>query len=112
MKPLLIKDHPEGLLLSVRVQPKASRNAIQGIHGETLKIALTAPPVDGAANKACIAFVAKKLGLPKSAVAILSGQTSRNKRLLLRIEPDAEFKTRSASLRNKLEGLCRRTPKS
>ncbi len=102
----MIKDHPEGLLLSVRVQPKASRNAIQGVHGEALKIALTAPPVDGAANKACIAFVAKKLGLPKSAVAILSGKTNRNKRLLLRIELGAEFESRRAVLRNKLQGLC------
>ncbi len=106
MKPLLIKDHPEGLLLSVRVQPKASRNAISGVHGEALKISLTAPPVEGAANKACIAFVAKKLGLPKSAVAILSGQTNRNKKLFLRIEPGADFENRRAVLKKKLEGFC------
>ena len=99
-------DHPEGLVLSVRVQPRASRNAIQGVHGEALKIALTAPPVDGAANKACMAFVAKQMGLAKSAVSILSGKTNRNKRLLLRIELGAEFERRRAVLRNKLEGLC------
>ena len=102
MKPLLIKDHPEGLLLSVRVQPRASRNAIQGVHGEALKIALTAPPVDGAANKACIAFVAKQMGLSKSAVSILSGHTSRNKRLLIRLEPGPEFERRRADILNKL----------
>ena len=101
----MIKDHPEGLILSVRVQPKASRNAIQGAHGEALKISLTAPPVDGAANKACIAFVAKKLGLPKSAVSILSGQTSRNKRLLVRLDPGQEFDRRRADTLKKLGAL-------
>ncbi len=105
MKPLLIKDHPEGLLLSVRVQPKASRNAIQGVHGEALKIALTAPPVDGAANKACIAFMAKKLGVAKSAVAILSGQTSRSKRLLLSIAPGPDFEKQRTEIRKQLAGL-------
>jgi hypothetical protein len=98
----MIKDHAEGLVLSVWVQPKASRNAIQGVHGEALKIALTAPPVDGAANKACIAFLAKKLGLAKSAVAIVSGQTSRNKRILIRLEPGPEFERRRADMRKKL----------
>ena len=98
----MIKDHAEGLVLSVWVQPKASRNAIQGVHGEALKIALTAPPVDGAANKACIAFLAKKLGLAKSAVAIVSGQTSRSKRILIRLEPGPEFERRRADIRKKL----------
>ena len=98
----MIKNHAEGLVLSVWVQPKASRNAIQGVHGEALKIALTAPPVDGAANKACIAFLAKKLGLAKSAVAIVSGQTSRSKRILIRLEPGPEFERRRADIRKKL----------
>ncbi len=101
----MIEDHPEGLILSVRVQPKASRNAIQGVHGEALKISLTAPPVDGAANKACIAFLAKKLVLAKSAVEIVSGQTSRNKRILLHIEPRPNFESLRASLRKHLESL-------
>ena len=101
----MFEDHPEGLILSVRVQPKASRNAIHGAHGEALKISLTAPPVEGAANKACIAFVAKKLGLPKSAVSILSGQTSRNKRLLVRLDPGQEFDRRRADTLKKLAAL-------
>jgi uncharacterized protein (TIGR00251 family) len=101
----MIEDHPGGLVLSVRVQPKASRNAIQGVHGEALKIAITAPPVDGAANKACIAFVAKQLGLAKSAVAILSGETSRNKRLLLRLPPGPNFESQRAALKKRVTVL-------
>ncbi len=102
----MLKGHIEGLILSVRVQPKASRNEIKGLHGEALKISLTAPPVDGAANKACIAFLAKKLGLAKSAVEIVSGQTSRNKLLLLSIEPGPDFENQRTILTKKLEGLC------
>ncbi len=98
----MLKDHPEGLVLNVRVQPKASKNAIRGVHGEALKIALTAPPVEGAANKALIAFVAKCLGIPKASVTILSGQTSRNKRLLLRIEPGPQSTARREAVRKKL----------
>ena len=100
----MLKDHPEGLMLNVRVQPKASRNAIQGVYGEALKISLTAPPVEGAANKACIAFLAKKLGLAKSALEILSGQTSRNKRLLIKLESGSGFEGRRAEIRQKLAG--------
>jgi hypothetical protein len=98
----MLKDHPEGLVLNARVQPKASKNAMRGVHGEALKIALTAPPVEGAANKALIAFVAKCLGIPKTSVAILSGQTSRNKRLLLRIEPGPHSAAHLQALRKKL----------
>ena len=101
----MLEDHPEGLMLSVRVQPKASRNAIQGVHGEALKISLTAPPVGGAANKACVAFLAKRLGLAKSAVEIVRGQTSRNKRILLHVEPGPNFESLRASLRKHLESL-------
>ena len=98
----MLKDHPEGLVLSVRVQPKASKNAIRGVHGEALKIALTAPPVEGAANKSLIAFVAKCLGIPKASVEILSGQTSRNKRLLLRIQPGPQAAALRKTLRKKM----------
>ena len=98
----MIKDNPDGLVLSVRVQPKASKNAIRGVHGDALKVALTAPPVEGAANKALIAFMAKCLGFPKTAVEILSGQTSRNKRLLLRIEPGPQSAARREAVRKKL----------
>ena len=65
--------------LSVRVQPRASRNEVAGWVGETLKIRLAAPPVEGAANEACLAFLAKLLDLPPSRLAIIQGAHSRNK---------------------------------
>jgi uncharacterized protein len=74
-----IKNSPNGVTFAVKVQPRAKRNAITGEVGDTLKLALTAPPVDGKANEACIEFFAKLLNLPRSSVTIASGQTSRNK---------------------------------
>ena len=85
-----IQKTQHGVVVSVYVQPRSSKNAVVGIYGEAIKIKLKAPPVDGAANKMCAAFVAKTLGLPKSAVEILSGHTSRAKRLLCRTESPAE----------------------
>ena len=65
--------------LSVHVQPRASRNAVAGWTGEALKIRLTAPPVEGAANAACLAFLADLLDLPQSQLEILTGAHSRHK---------------------------------
>jgi len=65
--------------LSVRVQPRASRNEVAGLVGETLKIRLTAPPVEGEANDACLKFLAKLLDLAPSRLAIIQGERSRNK---------------------------------
>ena len=73
----------EGIEVKVFVQPRASRNRIVGLLGDELKVALTAPPVDGAANKACCDFFAKLCGRPKSSVRIVAGEASRHKRLLL-----------------------------
>ncbi len=81
-----LKDHPEGVVFRVYVQPRASRNEVVGPHNGALKVKLTAPPVGGAANKMCVAFFAKTLGVPKSAVEILSGQTGRSKTVLVRGE--------------------------
>jgi len=71
----------DDLLLSVRVQPKASRDEIIGPHENALKIRITAPPVDGKANTHLIRFLAKTFGVPKSRVEIVSGETGRLKRL-------------------------------
>jgi len=65
--------------LSLRVQPRASRNAVVGWTGDTLKIRLTAPPVEGAANAACLAFLADLLDLPQAQLEILQGARSRDK---------------------------------
>lgn len=64
---------------TVRIQPRARRNAIVGELGDALKLALRAPPVEGKANEACIRFLAEALNLPRSSLAIVSGQSSRNK---------------------------------
>ncbi|MFM1887159.1 MAG: hypothetical protein RL026_2316 [Pseudomonadota bacterium] len=70
-------------MLDVFVQPRASRNEVAGRHGEALKIRLTAPPVEGAANEALVRFVAESLSLPRSAVSVVSGHASRRKRLAI-----------------------------
>jgi len=68
-----------GITVKVKVQPRASRNAILGMIGDSLKLALTSPPVEGAANSACIAFFAALFSVGKSHVTIVSGQKSREK---------------------------------
>lgn len=74
-----IRDTPEGATFAVRVHPRARKNAIAGELDGALKLSLTAPPVDGKANQACIEFLAKLLKLPRSSITIASGQTGRNK---------------------------------
>jgi uncharacterized protein (TIGR00251 family) len=86
MKMPFIQDKSNGMILKVFVQPRSSKNMIAGQHGDALKIKLKAPPVDGAANKMCIQYLAKSLKIPKSSIEIISGHTSRTKRLLLRFE--------------------------
>ena len=69
----------DGWLLSVRVQPGASRTEVVGEYGDQLRIRLAAPPVDGKANAALEKYVAAELALPRSAVTVLRGQVSRSK---------------------------------
>ena len=65
--------------LTLHIQPAARKTEVAGLHGDALKIRLAAPPVDGKANAALLEFVAERLGLPRSAVQLKSGQTSRRK---------------------------------
>jgi uncharacterized protein (TIGR00251 family) len=99
---MCLHDHPEGLLIDLRIQPKSAQNAVVGVHHGALKIKLTAPPVEGEANKALVQYMAKWLGCPKSSLEIVSGQTSRKKRLLVRIEAGIDFNTRREKLRKRL----------
>ncbi len=85
---LNITHHKEGLQFSAAIQPKASKNEISGVMNGALKIRLTSPPVEGAANKACIKFLAKRLGISVSRVDIIGGLTSKNK--IIRIEGMSE----------------------
>ncbi len=74
-----IRDSPRGATFAVRVQPRARKNAIIGELDGALKLALTAPPIEGKANAACVEFVANLLKVPRSSVTIASGQRGRNK---------------------------------
>jgi len=76
-------DADDGIVLTLHIQPRASRNEICGIQDRALKVRLTSPPVEGAANKLCREFLAGLFRLPKSSVQILSGETSRHKRVKL-----------------------------
>jgi uncharacterized protein (TIGR00251 family) len=79
-----VRTTEEGAVVEIYVQPRASRNEIVGIHEGRLKVRLTAPPVEGEANKDCIRFLAKLIGVPRSSVVILQGHKTRAKTLLIR----------------------------
>jgi uncharacterized protein (TIGR00251 family) len=84
----MIRAVADGVTLAVRAQPGAKKTAITGVYGEgaaaQLKIAVQAPPIEGRANSALIAFLAETFGLPKNAVELMSGELSRSKVFLLR----------------------------
>lgn len=71
----------DGVVLVLHIQPVAKKTELAGRHGDALKIRLAAPPVDGKANECLIAFLAERLSLPRAALALVSGQTSRAKRV-------------------------------
>lgn len=103
---LSLKPHPEGWIVKIQVQPRAAQNAVAGTHGDALKLRLTAPPVEGAANKACVAFLAKQLGLPKSTLTIVTGHASRTKQLLVRPKNEPATKESLARLKRQIEALA------
>lgn len=75
----VIQETDSGVLLRVRVQPRARAERLDGVHGGQLRIRLTAPPVGGAANAACLAFLAKCLGARRAQLRIQAGTKSRDK---------------------------------
>ena len=79
-----IKSVPGGVILAVRVTPRSRKNEIVGADGEAFRVKLNAPPVEGAANAALCEFLAQALGVRKSAVTLVAGQTSRRK--VIRVE--------------------------
>jgi hypothetical protein len=74
-----IQSSPTGVTFAVKLHPRAKKNGVTGEVGDALKLSLTAPPVDGKANAACIEFFARLLKVPRSSVTIAAGETSRNK---------------------------------
>jgi len=82
--PGFLRAQPEGTLLSVKLQPRASKNEIGEPLGDELRIKVTAPPVDAAANQALVEFLAEKLDCPRGRVELIRGHKSRHKVVLLR----------------------------
>lgn len=74
-----ITDARGGTAFAIYVVPRASKNEVAGMHGEAIKIRLTAPPVEGKANEALITFLAEQLGVKRSQIEIVAGHTSRTK---------------------------------
>ena len=76
---LQLDERGDVLRFRVRVQPRASRSEVSGLHGDALKVRVTAAPVEGAANAAVIELMAGVLGVPRGSIRIVSGEASRNK---------------------------------
>ena len=79
MDALRVEQRGAAIRVGVHVQPRASRSEIVGLHGAALKVRLQAPPVDGAANEALVSLLADRLGVPRRAVHVVAGTTSRAK---------------------------------
>lgn len=84
----------QGATFSIKVHPRAKKDAITGEIGEALKVSLTSPPVDGRANEACIEFFAKLLKVSRTSVTIAAGQSSRNKVIRVNGLRPEEIRTR------------------
>ncbi len=78
-----ITQTPRGIILSIHATPRASKAGIQGLHGDALKIRLRAPPVDGKANAALVEYLAELLKVPERSLSLLTGETGRQKRILV-----------------------------
>jgi len=75
------KEKGGDLFIKIHVQPRASKNEIVGINGSALKVRLTSPPLEGAANALLVRFLSKSFGVPRSSLSIVSGEKSRQKTL-------------------------------
>ncbi len=82
MIPSWLQEHPEGVVILVKVQPRASRAGIEGEVGERLKVKLNSPPAEGKANRELIELIAKRLKVAKSQVSLVKGEKGREKSLL------------------------------
>lgn len=81
MQAVEILENPQGIRLRIFLQPKASRDQIVGLHDNELKIAITAPPVDGAANAHLLKYLSKLFKVPKSSIALEKGELQRHKQI-------------------------------
>jgi uncharacterized protein (TIGR00251 family) len=95
---IAIGEHAEGCVLPVRAQPGARKAGVVGEQAGALKVAVTAPPEDGRANKALVEVLRKALGVKRSQVELLSGATNRDKRFLIRGVTTVELASRVTAL--------------
>jgi len=100
----MLRENPSGVTLAVRAQPGAKKTAITGVYGEgtaaQLKIAVHAPPLEGRANAALIAFLAETFSIPKNAVELTTGELSRSKVFLLHGVTLAQVKAAIAGIKS------------
>ncbi len=89
MSGLVVREQAGAVRFAVRVQPRASRAGVEGLVGDALKVRVTAAPVDGAANEAVVAVLAEALGVPRRAVAVVAGRSSRSKVVEVSGDPGA-----------------------
>jgi len=87
--PAWIEPCVDGVVIALHVQPGARRTAIVGPHGDRLKVAVSSPPADGRANTALLEFLAERLAIPKSCLRLLSGASSREKRVAIDVAAPA-----------------------
>ncbi len=93
-----LREVKEGVILSVRVIPRARETCVDGMRGDALSVRLHAPPVDGKANRALLRFLAETLALPAGSLVLVRGKSARNKRLLIPGYSVAAIRTRLQSL--------------
>ena len=96
---------PNGVTFKVFVQPRSSKNMISGLYKDSIKIKLMAPPVEGAANKMCIKYLAKCLAVPESSLEIIAGHTSRTKTILFSLKSSEVSKEDQNFLKRRVESL-------
>jgi uncharacterized protein (TIGR00251 family) len=96
--PISIRKTATGAVFRIRVVPRASRSEVAGIQGDALKLRITAPPVEGKANEACIALLAGLLGVKRTQVAIISGHAFRTKTVAVEGVKAKEISARIATL--------------
>ena len=95
--PSFLRVQKDGVCLAIKLQPRASKNEIGPLLGDELKIKVTAPPVDAAANEALVRLLAETLDCPRSAVQLVRGLTSRHKTVLIcRVAPETILKRLAA----------------